>query len=195
MGRTFSESATHRATNVRLVAGKLPGTAAEVYYVVAARGLTRSDVTRALGTLLAADHATATDGRTPRYTLTDAGRTWLAEPVARVSVPEVPEDATPSTGLVCGRRGITLTVAQCAAGWAARDGQDACSRGAEGPCRAGCPAGAKSLAVVEAAQERFNAVRNARWEDVHAAGAVGEIDLTHGDPPYGVNERTGVVHS
>ncbi len=34
----------------------------------------------------------------------------------------------------------------------------------------------------------------ARWEDVHAAGAVGEIDLTHADPPYGVNERTGVVH-
>ena len=154
MGRTFSESATHRATNLRLVASKLPATAAEVYYVVAARGLTRNDVTRALATLLAADHATATESRTPRYTLTDAGKAWLAEPVARVSVPEVPEDATPSTGLVCGRRGITLTVAQCAAGWAARDGHDACSRGTDGPCRAGCPAGTKSRAVVEAAGER-----------------------------------------
>ncbi len=162
MGRTFSESATHRAANARLVASKLPATAAEVYDVVAARGLTRGDVTRALGTLLAADHATAAEGRTPRYTLTEAGKAWLAEPVARVSVPEVPDDATPATGLVCGRRGITLTVAQCAAGWAARDGQDACSRGAEGPCRVGCPAGAKSRAVVEAAGERGIAERNAR---------------------------------
>lgn len=33
-------------------------------------------------------------------------------------------------------------------------------------------------------------VYHARWEDVHAAGAVGKPDLIHADPPYGVNERT-----
>jgi site-specific DNA-methyltransferase (adenine-specific)/modification methylase len=33
-------------------------------------------------------------------------------------------------------------------------------------------------------------VFHARWEDVHAAGLVGEIDLTHADPPYGVNVKT-----
>lgn len=162
MGRTFSEAAAHHAANLRIVAAKLPGTASEIRDAVAARGVNRAALERAIGQLLANGHATATDDRYPTYALNDAGKAWLAAPVARASVPEVPEGAKPGTGLVCGRRGITLTVAQCAAAWVARDGQDACSRGADGPCRAGCPAGAKSRAVVEAAGERGNAEKNAR---------------------------------
>ena len=37
-------------------------------------------------------------------------------------------------------------------------------------------------------------VYHARWEDVHAAGLVGEIDLTHADPPYGVRHDTRLRH-
>ena len=153
MRATLAETRAIHAADERRVAAKLPDTAGHLNADLAG-WLTPRRVTDALRRLRADGRVDATEAKLPTYSLTDAGRAWLAEPVARVSVPEVPEDATPSTGLVCGRRGITLTVAQCAAGWAARDGQDACSRGAEGPCRAGCPAGAKSRAVVEAAGER-----------------------------------------
>ncbi len=158
---TLAETRAIHAADERRVAARLPDTAAHLNADLAG-WLTPRRVTDALRRLRADGRVDATDAKLPTYSLTDAGRTWLAAPVARPLLPVLPEGATPAQSLTCGRRGVVLTVAQCAASWAAR-GEDACSQDDRGrEAKGGCPVGARCAQIVEAAVDTKNAARRER---------------------------------
>lgn len=149
---TYQATRAQHAADERRVAGKLPATASSLNSDLAARMSSRQ-AADALKRLCADGRATFA-GRPALYSLTDAGRAWLAAPAERPSLPVLPPDASPAESLACGRRGVVLTVAQCAASWASR-GQDACSRDAEGKdTKGGCPVGAQCLGIVRAAGDK-----------------------------------------
>lgn len=141
--QTMAQKRARHAIVDRIVAAHLPATGAALSYDLAAQ-CSAVEIQSALrrmrddGRVELADRA---------YSLTDDGKAWLAAPVERPSLPVVPEDATPAESLACARRGVTLTVAQCAASWAARGG-DACARDAGGKeTKGGCPVGARCSAI------------------------------------------------
>lgn len=159
MRATLAETRAVHAADERRVAARLPDTAGHLNADLAG-WLTPRRVTDALRRLRADGRVDATEAKLPTYSLTDAGRAWLAAPVERSSFPVVPDGATPAESLSCGRRGVVLTVAQCAASWGCRTGLDACSHDERGrESKIGCPVGAKCSAIVEAAVDTKNQYR------------------------------------
>lgn len=157
-GTTHQVTRARHATVERIVAARLPAAGATLNYDLAAQ-CNAVEIQGALRRMRDDDRVELADRL---YSLTDAGRAWLAAPVERPSLPVVPEDATPAESLACGRRGVTLTVAQCAASWASRGG-DACARDADGrETKGGCPVGARCAAIVEAAADQKNQLRRDR---------------------------------
>lgn len=138
----------------RLVSGG-PATTATLSRDLAAR-LRPGDASRCVDALSAEGLIANDCARPPVWSATAAGierdAAWRSE---KKGLPMLPVPFTEGAALDCGRRGVILTVAQCAAAWNGRTlGDLPCARGEDGALeRRGCPVGAEAADRIREREE------------------------------------------